>query len=432
MTGGAEIRYSGWGRALSAKATLARPERLSDIVALGPAVGGRRSYGDAALNDGGMAVDMRRLDRIIAFDIEKGEIESEAGITLGDLARVTIARGWLPAVLPGTGHATLGGAIAMDVHGKNHHGAGSFGQHVLGFDLISPTGGQRRVKPGQPLFAATMGGLGQTGIVTSARIKLTHAPGAVVALRERRVADWAAHVAALTEAGDSYAVGWIDATAQGRDLGRGIVETAELSAGEARRRGGRPNLPFDAPRLALSAPIVRAFNAAYFHRVPLAGRDRIVPYEAFFFPLDAIGAWNRLYGHAGFHQFQCVVPPAAADGLRDMLAEIAAGGFASPLAVLKRMGPGRAGMMSFPMEGLTLAVDMPNRTGVVALIARLSQQAADLGGRVYLAKDSAAEPAALDTMYPEAAKWRQAVAKADPAGRMVTDLVRRLKLRETA
>ncbi|MCT8329870.1 FAD-binding oxidoreductase [Albidovulum sediminis] len=430
--------FAGWGRALSARSDVARPERrrtLDEILADGlvPAMGMRRSYGDAALNAGGRAVDMTRLDRLIAFDPATGELEAEAGVQVGQLAAIFAPRGWLPPVMPGTGFATLGGCIAQDVHGKNHHHAGSFCQHVTAIRLRTAAGVVEVTPEGTPdLFRATAGGLGQTGVILSATLRLMPAKGDVMIVTERRIDDWDEHIAMLDASRATYTVGWIDATATGAALGRGILEEGETGSGLVPKRANSRKVPFDAPRFALSAPVVRAFNQLYWRRVPESGRTVVKPIGDFFFPLDKIHDWNRLYGKAGFHQFQCVVPLAAAADLRAMLEAIAGSGLASPLAVLKRMGPGRAGYLSFPMEGYTLAVDFPNRAGARELIARLIERTRGAGGRVYFAKDSLARAADVPAMYPELDAWQAVAAKADPDRALCTDIVRRLKLRGAA
>lgn len=427
---------AGWGRAIRARTELARPERRRDLAALaldGPAIGMRRSYGDAPLNGGGRAVDMTRLDRMLSFDAEAGLLEVEAGARIGEIAAAMAPRGWLPAVMPGTGFATVGGCIGMDVHGKNHHGAGSFGQHVAAFDLVTPDGPRRITPEDAPdLFRATMGGLGQTGIVATATLRLKPAPSDVIMVTERRVEDFDEHLATLDAAEATYVVGWIDATARGRALGRGIVEEGETGRGLVPARGKARRVPVDAPGFALSAPVVRVFNEMYFRRVPASGRTLVKPIGDFFFPLDRIHDWNRLYGKRGFHQFQCVLPPDRVGELRAIVEAVATSGLASPLAVLKRMGPGRAGHLSFPAEGWTLAVDFPNRRAAAPLIRRLIGKTVEAGGRVYFAKDSLAEPGQIAAMYPELDDWRRIVAAADPDRRLVTDLVRRLDLRGAA
>lgn len=429
------LEYSGWGRALRSTGEMARPERAAALAALageGPALGMRRSYGDAALNAGGRALDMTRLDRLLSFDPETGVLEAEAGARIGEIAAVFAPQGWLPPVMPGTGFATLGGCIAQDVHGKNHHGQGSFCQHVEEITLIA-SGKARKVTPGknEALFRATAGGLGQTGTIAAAKIRLMPCKSDMILVTERRVPDWASHLAALDASEADYAVGWIDATATGSRLGRGIVEEGETGRGLVRRPGQPRRVPFDAPGFALSAPVVRAFNRLYYGRVPASGRTLVKPIADFFFPLDRIADWNRLYGRRGFHQFQCVVPSDAAPALRKMLKLVAQSGLASPLAVLKRMGPGRAGHLSFPMAGYTLAVDFPNRGPVRALVEKLCAMTAGAGGRIYFAKDSLCPPDLIAAMYPELAAWRAEATKADPKGALATDLVRRLGLRET-
>ncbi len=430
--------YTGWGRALTATGEIARPERRRALEAiltdgLVPAIGMRRSYGDACLNDGGRAIDMTRLDRMLSFDPKSGILDVEAGARVGEIAAAFAPKGWLPAVMPGTGFATVGGCIGQDVHGKNHHHAGSFCEHVVSLTLRNANGVVEVSPEKTPdLFRATAGGLGQTGVIVSARLKLLACKGDVMVVTERRIADWDEFLARLDTSEATYTVGWIDATATGAALGRGILEEGETGSGLIPKRVKYRKVPFDAPKFALSGPVVRMFNNAYYRRVPDTGRTVVKPISDFFFPLDKIHDWNRLYGKRGFHQFQCVVPLASAPALRDMLDLIAGSGLASPLAVLKRMGSGRAGYMSFPMEGYTLAVDFPNRAAARELIRRLEAKAADAGGRIYFAKDGLATGSEIVSMYPEIADWQREVAKADPDGTLATDLVRRLSLRSAS
>ncbi|WP_380057104.1 FAD-binding protein [Falsihalocynthiibacter sp. SS001] len=428
---------TGWGRVLSAASEIARPERTSALNAIlasenAPAMGNRRSYGDAPLNDGGKSIDMTRLDRILGFDESTGILEAEAGCQLGELTRLFAPKGWLPAVLPGTGFATIGGAIAMDVHGKNHHNAGSFGQHVEAITLLVQ-GEKKTISPKRnaSLFKATVGGMGQTGIILSAKIKMLPCKGDVIMVTERRVDGLDEFLELLDNSSATYTVGWIDATAKGSALGRGILEEGETGSGLVPARSKSKSVPFNAPSFALSPLTVRLFNKLYFRRVPDHGRTSVKPITDFFFPLDRIYDWNRLYGKRGFHQFQCVVPVAEAATLREILTQIAHSGLASPLAVLKRMGAGSAGYMSFPMEGYTLAVDFPNTEAARALVPRLEKLTAEVGGRIYLAKDSLSSGERIRPMYPDHATWSAEAAKADPTGALKTDLIRRLDLRST-
>lgn len=430
-----ETEYRSWGGVIPAHGRLARPERQSALAALQgenpcPAFGNRRSYGDACLNSGGEATDMTRLDRILSFDPETGELVAEAGIRIGEIARIMAPKGWLPRVMPGTGFATLGGCIANDVHGKNHHNEGSFGEHVTRITLLQ---GRTKVTASparnKALFGATMGGLGQTGVILSARIRLKPCPGEAMEVRERRAENWDEFIAALDGSTASYCVGWIDALARGATLGRGIVEEAELCAAPVKAAGKSRSVPMTLPRIAMATPLVRAFNTAYYHRIPRDGREVIRRIDDFFFPLDRILGVNRLYGKQGFYQFQNVVPLDGAPALREMLERISRSHLASPLAVLKRMGPGRAGPMSFPMEGYTLAVDFQKSDPAERLIRELGAMTQAAGGRLYLAKDALATGEDIRAMYPDWKDWAQVVEKADPEHFFETDLTRRLGLR---
>ncbi len=428
--------YAGWGRVHKAHGELARPERAADLARImedtpAPALGMRRSYNDSLLNDGGRAIDMTRMDKILGFDAATGVVEVEAGVQLGELLRLFAPKGWLPAVVPGTGFPTVGGAIAHDIHGKNHHTLGSFGQHVTSVTLLQPGGKRVTASPGRnkALFRATMGGIGQTGVILSAKLQMISTPGTGMRVKETRVGDFDEFLDLLDNSRFDYNVGWIDGTAKGSNLGRGILEEAELTTGvEARSMPSLP-VPIDLPGFALSAPTVRLFNAAYWRKVPARGRTHVMPIASHVFPLDKLHDWNRLYGKRGFHQFQCVVPVDAAPVLKDIVGRIAHSGLCSPLAVIKRMGPGRAGMLSFPMEGYTLAIDFPARDKAVRLIHELEAMTIEAGGRLYLGKDALATGDTIRAMYPEWQDWAAEAARADPDGVLITDMVRRLELR---
>jgi len=433
-----ETDYQGWGRVLKATGRLARPEKPSTLGAIlsdnpAPAIGALRSYGDAALNDGGDAVQMTRLDRFIGFDTETGVLEAEAGVSITDILNTYSPQGWMPAVMPGTGFATLGGCIANDVHGKNHHGAGTFGDHIVSIELLGADGKVKRISASRnkDLFRATIGGLGQTGVIVSAKITLAHCSSRLIQVDERRADGLAEFMEMLKNSTATYCVGWIDATAKGSSLGRGILEEAELtSSNMAPKLRKARKIPMDAPAFALSPPTVRMFNKAYFNRIPEQGRGLLRSLEDFFFPLDKIHDWNRLYGKRGFHQFQCVLPDETAEEtLTEMLRRIAKSGLASPLAVLKRTGKGEAGHLTFPIEGYTLALDFANARGAEELVRGLNRMTADAGGRIYFAKDSLATPEDVTGMFPEIDVWRKIVELADPAHAFETDLTRRLKLR---
>jgi decaprenylphospho-beta-D-ribofuranose 2-oxidase len=348
---------------------------------------------------------------------------------------VFLPRGWLFPVAPGTGFVTIGGAVAHDIHGKNHEHAGTFGQHVTELDLLTPAGKHVRISPttAPEIFQATCGGAGLTGLITRIAFRMRRVPSAYVELKERRVPNLEAFVAAFEASKDaSYSVGWIDALARGASLGRGILQTAEpaMVAPPDVNRSRVRNVPIDFPGFAINSLSMRAFNALYLSRVPKAGRTRLVSYTNFLHPLDAIEDWNRAYGRKGFHQFQCVVPYAdGARALRQLLERIAASQAASALTVLKRLGPGRAGYLSFPMEGYTLALDFPNRTGAGELYQNLVDITLDHGGRVYLAKDALLSPDAFERMYPELPIFRGVLAQLDPDANFQSDMSRRLKVR---
>jgi decaprenylphospho-beta-D-ribofuranose 2-oxidase len=438
-----EMTLAGWGRNAWARVRAARPERRREAVAALAAADARgilargagRSYGDAALNDGGRLILTGRLDRILAFDADSGEIAVEPGVSFGDLLEVFLPRGFLVPVSPGTAFATIGGAVANDVHGKNHETAGSFGAHVRWLDLLLPSGETVRCSPvtRPALFEATLGGIGLTGIVLAVCFRMSRVPSDAIMLRERRIADLEDFLAAFEDqrVDEPYSVGWIDALARGAALGRGILETGGPAAEGAAVPSARTlALPCDLPTVLLNRGSVRAFNEIYWRRVPAGGRQRRIGCSRFLYPLDAIRDWNRLYGKPGFRQFQCVVPLAeGAYALRRMLETVAAGGNASFLAVLKRMGDEGRGLLSFAMPGYSLALDIPERSGTTALLAQLERIARDHGGRIYLAKDSALSPEGFAEMYPNLARYRSVLETVDPGARLQSDMARRLRVR---
>jgi decaprenylphospho-beta-D-ribofuranose 2-oxidase len=438
------LLLSGWGRFPSARTDAFRPEKLSEVAAClrerdGPilARGAGRSYGDQALNSTGAVVLTERLDRFLSLETEGSAptLTVEAGISLSAIQRLLIPRGFMLPVSPGTGFATVGGAIANDIHGKNHDADGSFGAHVASIDLLTASGDVRRLTPDETPreFWATVGGAGLTGIILAAALRLLKLSSNAVALREERMPDLAAFLNGLraARAAARFSVGWIDALASGDSIGRGILETADLSAdGVAVTTRKVKAIPFDLPTFCLSRPSVTLFNTAYYHRVPRAGRQSLRSIEAFLYPLDALAQWNRLYGKPGFSQFQAVLPDDAAEtGLRALLNAVGQGGTASFLAVLKTLGAEGRGLLSFPRPGFTLALDLPRRAETGALLARLEAITLDHGGRMYLAKDSALSAAGFARMYPRLAEFQAIAAEMDPAGRFASDQSRRLSLR---
>ncbi len=439
-----ELQLTGWGRSSRATVRACRPERWSSAtqsVTSRPEggmipFGGGRSYGDAALNDGGHVMLTERLDRVLAFDAEKGELVCEAGATIAELHRWLVPKGFLLPSIPGTGFATIGGAVANDVHGKNHDRHGGFGDHVVWIDLLLADGSIRRVSAADDddLFAATIGGLGLTGLILAVCIGLLPVRSNAVDLRERRVRDLDEYFELLEDARRTatYSVGWIDALAQGKNLGRGILETAEVAADGVPENSGRSRkMPFDLPGIALNRWSIGAFNALYLRRVGANGRSRRVEMSRFFHPLDSIHEWNRMYGRAGFHQFQCVIPDAEArSGIETLLSAAGAARAGSFLAVLKTLGAVGKGHLSFPLPGYTLALDFPVRSGIGELMMRLEAITLDHGGRIYLAKDSCLSANGFATMYPKLDAFRKVIQGVDPDGLFVSDLARRLHIRE--
>jgi len=441
-----ELEISGWGRLPRATSKAYRPERLAAAAAAvrgGPeggliAYGGGRSYGDAALNDGGHVLLTRRLDRILAFDPEKAELVSEPGVTISELQSFLVPRGFTLPTVPGTGFATFGGAIANDIHGKNHDRHGSFGNHVRWLDLLMADGTFLRVSPDDDgdLFAATIGGVGLTGIVMTACVAVLPCPSNAVRVSEMRAEDLDHFLTLLSQHRDreTYSVGWIDALARGARFGRGILEVAEPSEQSVEGRPPRRlRVPMDVPGFFLNRWSIGAMNAWYFSRVPALGRDRVVPLEQFFHPLDSVLDWNRMYGRAGFHQFQCVIPDDQAPaGIRCLLEAISESRAASFLAVLKTMGGEGKGYLSFPMRGFTLALDFPAGPDNLDLIRRLEGITLEHGGRVYLAKDSCLSAEGFARMYPKLPEMRSVLERVDPEGVFVSDLARRLHIRGEA
>lgn len=440
-----ETDYAGWGGALRARGRIARPEKLSSLSELvsegaAPAIGARRSYGDGALNTGGSVFDMTRLNRFLDFDPDTGVLSAEAGVTIAEILAVFAPKGWMPAVMPGTGFATLGGCIANDVHGKNHHIDGGFGSFVDSIELMAPDGRSKRISRtrNKDLFRATLGGLGQTGIILSARIRLIPCETGYMQVQERRIETLGAFLDALNNSTARFCVGWIDATATGASLGRGILEEAEIadtytSTLDSGGHGKARSVPFNAPSFALSPMIVRLFNRLYRARVPHSGRRTTRTLSDFFFPLDRLKNWNRLYGKSGFHQFQCVVPTDQAEAaLGQILTLVAKSRRASPLVVIKKLGAEGDGMLSFPMPGVTLALDIRNSGDVQALFDQMEQITVAGGGRLYAAKDSLASAEGFASGYPELGKFRDITNAIDPDRDLSTDLTRRLQIRGDA
>jgi decaprenylphospho-beta-D-ribofuranose 2-oxidase len=383
------------------------------------------------------------LRGVRGFDPDTGLITVGAGLSIGDLARLVLPHGWFPPVLPGTSHVTVGGAIAADVHGKNHHREGSFCDHVRSLELVTPGGERATVSPESDAFAATGGGMGLTGVVVEATVQLLRVETDRVRVDTERARDLD-DVLERMERGDEgyrYSVAWIDCLARGRSLGRSVLMRGDHAAREELPPGARSrpgdfapprvlSAPPGVPSGLLSAPTVRAFNEAYFRRAPRFERGRLEPLHSYFHPLDGVCDWNRLYGPRGLLQYQLVVPFGAEDALRAVLERLAGERCPAFLGVLKRFGRGR-GLLSFPIPGWTLAVDLPaGRAELAPRLDGLDDLVAEAGGRLYLAKDSRLRPELLARMYPELERWRELRARLDPGGALRSDLARRVGLLE--
>jgi len=415
-----------WGRVVRAPCQFARPawtEQLPDLIAEGAAAPGKalaiglsRSYGDSGLNPGGAVIGMTGLDRVRAFDTVTGALRADAGLSLDDLIRIALPRGFFPPVVPGTRFVTLGGAVANDIHGKNHHSAGTFGRHVLRLGLRRTDGAVHDLVRGDPLFSATVGGLGLTGVIEWVELQLQPVAGAWLDAEDVAFGDVGGFFD-IAEASEDFdhTVAWIDCTAQGSALGRGI-----FSRGNWRSEPDRtPHvvkqkivLPVDAPSFALNPLTLKAHNIARY-AVKSGARGVVrTHYAPFFFPLDAVGGWNRLYGARGFFQYQCVLPSRTArDGTRELLKQIARSGQGSFLAVLKTFGAlPSPGLLSFPMEGATLALDFANKgDAALALLDRLDAVVREADGRLYPAKDGRISAAMFADGYPNLDAFRQHV-----------------------
>lgn len=413
-----------WGRWPRHKqdivALVSRFDALPDAAPM-LAFGNGRSYGDVCLNGGGTLLSTRGLDRFIAFDPGTGVLECEAGVLLSEIIDLTLPHGWFPAVTPGTAQVTVGGAIANDVHGKNHHRAGSFGHHVLELQLRRSDGNSLRCTPDQnaELFIATIGGLGLTGLISSARLQLRRVPGEWLLADSRRFANLEEFFALASESDRDfeYTVGWLDCAASGARLGRGVFmrgnHVHSTIAAPARRSSRR--LPFTPPVSLVTGLTVRVFNEFYFWRPSAQTTQQLCHFQPFLYPLDSLLDWNRMYGPAGFFQYQCVLPnPDARSALREMLSRIGASGLGSFLVVLKRFGDRPSlGMLSFARPGVTLALDFPNRgAATLALLESLDAITRAVGGAVYPAKDARMSADSFRQYFPS---WQRLQQYVDPA-----------------
>jgi decaprenylphospho-beta-D-ribofuranose 2-oxidase len=439
---------TGWGRTTPTRSSVSVPESSAAVEealrsATTPVIarGLGRSYGDAAQCGGGLVLETSGLSAVGPVG-ERGVVEVGAGVSLHRLMQEVIPAGWFVAVTPGTRYVTVGGAIAADVHGKNHHRDGSFARHVLQMTVATPTGTFTVSPERDPeLFWATAGGMGLTGVVVSATVQLIPIETSWMEVdteRFRRLNDLMTTME-KTDHDYRYSVAWLDCLAHRGDgrrsvLTRGDHAPSAVLPGRLRTRSrvapGDPVLavPRSAPGRLVNRLSVRALNEGWF-RASFTAHAALRPLASFFHPLDGIGSWNLLYGPEGFVQYQFVVPPDRADVVEDAVEAIAASGLPSFLAVLKRFGPGTPGPLSFAQEGWTLALDFPlGPAGLPALLDRLDEMVALGGGRVYLAKDARLRPELLPVMYPRLADLDAVCRRVDPEGTLASDLSHRLGL----
>ena len=444
-----EQTLSGWGNYPVCRCRVFRPESWqavqSAVAAAGPrgciSRGMGRSYGDAAVAAEGAVIDHTRLNRFLAFDAQTGVLECEAGATLEEIINTFLPRGWFLPTTPGTKFVTVGGAIAADVHGKNHHVDGSFGAAVEDLCLLTAGGEVLHCsrQENADVFWATIGGMGLTGAILSARFRLMRTATAYYDVTYRRTAnvDETLEIIHQTDAQYRYSVAWIDCLASGKSLGRSVLmlgNDAEAAALPAALRG-RPlfvpakrkkAVPCQFPELALNSWTVKAFNALYYGSH--ASCRKFVDYDTFFYPLDGVLHWNRIYGRRGFVQYQALFPPETSRrALIDLLERIAASRRASFLAVLKSSGPAGSGMLSYLHAGHTLALDFPY-TGpdLQKLLGEWDQLLLKYGGRLYLAKDATTTAEVFSAMYPRLGEFQAVRARIDPNNCFASSQARRL------
>ncbi|RMH36995.1 MAG: FAD-binding oxidoreductase [Nitrospirae bacterium] len=382
-----------------------------------------RSYGDSCLNDGGVLLDTRRLRRFLAFDPILGTLRCEAGTSLADILALIVPRGWFLPVTPGTKFVSIGGAIANDVHGKNHHRAGTFGRFVRCFELLRSTGERVYCSPtaNADLFKATIGGLGLTGLILWAEIQLKPIVNPWIMVERipfNHIAQFF-DLSAETDRRYEYTVAWIDCFARGTARGRGIFIGGNHHHGDHPTRASQSaswswTVPFTAPSCLLSPLVLKLFNRAYYALRSASARSIPEHYDQFFYPLDKIREWNRLYGRHGLLQYQCVIPPPHQQaGITAILDHIHRAKEGSFLAVLKQFGSlPSPGLLSFPREGTTLALDFPFRgASTLALLNTLDAIVRECGGAVYPAKDARMSPRQFEACFPQ---WREFLAYRDP------------------
>ncbi|HZU73061.1 MAG TPA: FAD-binding oxidoreductase [Acidimicrobiales bacterium] len=440
---------TGWARTSPSAAEVLRPSSADEVVDILGAAGRRgviarglgRGYGDCAQNAGGRVIDMTAVAGRLDLDPDTGLATVGGGRSIDEVIRAFLARGWFVPVTPGTRQVTMGGAVAADVHGKNHHRDGSLTAHVSGLRLATPVGVEE-LSAGDDLFDATAGGMGLTGVVLEVDLQMTPVQSAYMAVDTRRTTDLDETMALMAADDHRYSVAWIDCLSTGRRMGRSVITSGEHARTDQlppglrsdplrfRTSGPVPSPPW-APSGLLNRASIAAFNEAWFRHAPRQESGRIQGLGGFFHPLDGVRGWNRLYGARGFLQYQLVVPFGEEATLRRVIERLSSGRCPSFLGVLKTFGPAGAGHLSFPCAGWTLALDVPVGPSMLGpLLDAVDGEVAGAGGRVYLAKDSRLRPELVEAMYPRLEEWRVVRDKVDPDRVLCSDLARRLGLLE--
>ncbi len=443
---------SGWGRYPCIAGHVLQPENQSEFFRILKdndageilARGLGRSYGDAALSAGAKIVLCDKLKSILSFDSEAGILRCRPGMSFDDMLRIFLPLGWFPPVTPGTKHVTMGGALACDIHGKNHHKFGSFLNFVNSFKLVTASCEELNCsrEENRELYFASAGGMGLTGVLSEIELRLLKVENPYMMVKKLR-ASGLQDTFRLIEENDplyDYSVCWIDCLASGPQLGRSILilgrhagaQEIALEEKQAafRNAGAGLSVDFDLPGWILNRYSIGAFNHCYYYLSSCANEEKVQAYNGFFYPLDFISNWNRLYGKEGFIQYQCVLPLESSKvGLEEILALSAKRGRASFLAVLKKFGAGH-GLLSFPISGYTLALDLPVKTGIFEFSRELDQIVLKHGGRVYLAKDACLEAESFRSMYKDYPEWLRIKKEVDPKNKFSSALSKRLRLNE--
>lgn len=443
-------KISGWGRTSPAQTVLCDAQSAGDLHEVLANVGSRgaisrglgRSYGDAAQNSGGSTI--RFVDRSFTFDADQGLITASGGAIFDDIMSQIIPHGWFVPVTAGTRQITVGGAIAADIHGKNHHHDGSFGNFVRSISLLLASGEVIDVDPTshQDLFFATIGGMGLTGIILSATFDLIEVPSAMMTVRTERHADIDTLMESMLRNDSTfrYSVAWVDGTATGKHLGRGVITHGDHASGDEVRSSNkrsssdyRSPTTIDVPRFVGAARSVRRttsllFSELWYRKTPKIREGELVTIPSFFHPLDGVGQWNRLYGKRGFIQHQCVVPLERDDVIRSILQRVSSDRPANVVNVLKRFGQGNEAHLSFPKPGWTLTVDLPVTSELSTTLADIDALVLSAGGRHYLAKDATTGSQSIRSGYPRLGEWQHIRRRVDPDQRWQSDLSRRLNL----